>query len=48
MLITNIRVAFGSTVELSNMWNVEAFDELWPDLWAKTITENRSNSMTGV
>lgn len=42
-LLTNISIAFGSSVELRDSWNVKPIDELRPNLRTKPITEDQSN-----
>lgn len=42
---TNVRIALGGTVEFGHLRNLEALDELRPDLRPQAVAENGANAM---
>lgn len=46
--LTNIGVALGGSIELGHIGDLEAFDELRPNLRPQAIPENGANLVLGV
>lgn len=47
-MLTNICIAFSGSIKFGDLWNLEAFYELWPNLWSKSIAENHSYTVLRV